>query len=883
MALVMIGYIYTALIISFDGRQEKYARNMLANNALVLQSTLVSALLEGDTASVRRSVMDQALLPDVSKAILLGEDGRVVASSRLNLLNNALPTDMEGLRPDALTHVRESMHGTIVKSDDDRFLISVFPVVMSREFNNFHPAHVGLMITFFDLKQSISELHGSVLATTLKSAIFVLIILLTAGLIVNQVVTTRIDHILDVTKSYLGGNRRARIGLHGRSELAEIGMAFDRVIDSIEEAQTNLERSKQSLDNAQRIAHIGSWDWDIARGTLMWTDEIYRIFGLQPQEFDATYEAFLERIHPDDRDPVSAAVNASLERPVPYSIEHRVVQPDGTERIVQEQGEIIRDDAGVPIFMSGTVQDITERKMVERDLTEAREGLEQKVQERTQELATEKSRAERYLNIAGTIIVALDQGGNLLLVNKKGREVLGYEADSLIGKNWFETVIPADHRDELGAMFRRMLKGEIDPVDSNENHIVTGGGELRLISWNNTYMRDEEGHIVGSLSAGEDITERRKAEDALSRSEQQLSKVQAIAGLGNWIWNIAEGTEVWSDQQFRIFGYDPGEVEASYQLFLDAIHPDDRDRVLVAVDQALHQNKPYNQDFRIIWPSGEERFIVAHGELECDAEGTPSTMVGTVLDITDRKAIESKLVQSTKMATLGEMATGVAHELNQPLNVIRMAVSNIQRKATKGSASPEYISGKLGKVEQQVERATAIIDHMRIFGRRADINPGVLDPKKVVEGTLGLIGEQLRLAGIQVRSEVPEECASFIGHQVQVEQVLLNLLGNARDQFRDRDGEKQISIRILQDDDNVSIAVEDSAGGIPSNVLSRVFEPFFTTKEVGTGTGLGLSISYGIVVEMGGVITVENGAKGALFTLTVPIATKDEQGLYGGS
>ena len=399
---------------------------------------------------------------------------------------------------------------------------------------------------------------------------------------------------------------------------------------------------------------------------------------------------------------------------------------------------------------------------------------------------------------------------------------------------------------------------------------MTRKGEHRLVAWHNTYLRDEQGRITGTLSAGEDITERRKAEDALGDSERQLAKAQSIAGLGNWSWRIADGAEVWSDQYFRILGYEPGEIEPSNQVFLDAIHPDDRGRVLEAVNSALHDDQPYNLDFRIIRPDRQERFIAAHGEVERDAEGNPAMMVGTVLDITERESIELKLVQSAKMATLGEMATGVAHELNQPLNVIRMAVNNIQRKSRKNQASPQYLSDKLAKVESQVERASAIIDHMRIFGRRANLDPAPLDPKKIVESAMGLIGEQLRLAGIGVRVDAPETCHAIMGHHVQVEQVLLNLLGNARDQLRYVDGEKRIDITISQDDHDLRIAITDTGGGIPADVLPRIFEPFFTTKEIGVGTGLGLSISYGIITEMGGTLTVENESNGARFTITLP-------------
>ena len=133
-------------------------------------------------------------------------------------------------------------------------------------------------------------------------------------------------------------------------------------------AKDMLTKSEARLSNAQRIAHLGSWDWDIARNELRWSDEIYRIFGLSLQEFGATYEAFLNSVHPDDREFVRESVNQALYEKKPYSIDHRIVLPDGSERIVHEQAEVVFDESGKPVLMSGTVQDITERKQAEKEL-----------------------------------------------------------------------------------------------------------------------------------------------------------------------------------------------------------------------------------------------------------------------------------------------------------------------------------------------------------------------------------------------------------------------------------------------------------------------------------------------------------------------------------
>jgi len=245
--------------------------------------------------------------------------------------------------------------------------------------------------------------------------------------------------------------------------------------------------------------------------------------------------------------------------------------------------------------------------------------------------------------------------------------------------------------------------------------------------------------------------------------------------------------------------------------------------------------------------------------------------IGTVdTDITELKQIQAQVIQASKLATLGEMATSVAHELNQPLNVIRMAAGNTRRKVRKGNANLEYLDQKLERIEDQTARAAAIINHMRMFGRKAEEKPEKIDPRDVISNAIDLMGEQLRLSGIEIEMDFPEACSRVSGHTIQMEQVVLNLLTNARDAMVDNEGETRITLRVFEDEAGVHITSQDTGGGIPEGVIPRIFEPFYTTKEMGKGTGLGLSVSYGIIRDMGGSITAANVDDGALFTITLP-------------
>ena len=195
-----------------------------------------------------------------------------------------------------------------------------------------------------------------------------------------------------------------------------------------------------------------------------------------------------------------------------------------------------------------------------------------------------------------------------------------------------------------------------------------------------------------------------------------------------------------------------------------------------------------------------------------------------------------------------------------------------------------FLRGKFERISRQAGRAAAIIDHMQIFGRKVDDKPHAFDPRDAVLGALSLMSEQLRLKEIQVVTRIPEHCRKVSGHDVQFEQVVLNLLTNARDAIElcggDKDGatpERRIELEISDDPstDTLQLRVRDTGSGIPEAVLGRIFEPFFTTKKVGNGTGLGLSISYGIVTEMGGVLEARNVDDGAEITISLPVAGAD--------
>ncbi len=256
----------------------------------------------------------------------------------------------------------------------------------------------------------------------------------------------------------------------------------------------------------------------------------------------------------------------------------------------------------------------------------------------------------------------------------------------------------------------------------------------------------------------------------------------------------------------------------------------------------------------------------------------------TTSDVTERLKAERQLIHAGKMATLGAMATGVAHELNQPLSVIKTASSFITKKLTKKEPiKDDILKTMTGEIDSQVDRAAKIITHMREFGRKSDVGKKEVQINDVVICSLEIFIQQLELREIEVVKDLQKDLPTIMADFNRLEQVFINLIINARDaieeKWKDSDRKvavKKIFLRTRTRDSKVFFEVEDTGTGIPKPILDKIFEPFFTTKKVGMGTGLGLSISYGIIQDYDGSIRVETKEnEGTTFIIQFPISHED--------
>jgi PAS domain S-box-containing protein len=510
-----------------------------------------------------------------------------------------------------------------------------------------------------------------------------------------------------------------------------------------------------------------------------------------------------------------------------------------------------RDAAGHIMGVVGVGQDITELNKIRKEQESVAHDLTQ------------------LIDTANAPIFGIDAAGLVNEWNQRAEQLTGFAKSDVMGKDLVAGFITDDYKASVKEVLDKALQGEESA--NYEFPLYTKMGDRVDVLLNSTSRRDAAGHIMGVVGVGQDITELNKIRKEQESVAHDLTQLIDTANAPIFGIDAAGLVNEWNQCAEQLTGFAKIDVMGK-DLVAGFITDDYKASVKEVLDKALQGEESANYEFPLYTKTGDRVDVLLNSTSRRDAAGHIMGVVGVGQDITEAKKSQAQVVQASKLATLGEMATSVAHELNQPLNVIRMAAGNSRRriKSHKSNKDTEYILEKLVRIEGQTSRAAAIIDHMRMFGRKAEEKSEMVDPREVVSNALDLLGAQLKLAGIQVVTSFPEKCSKVMGHTIQMEQVILNLLANARDAMKDKVLDSKITLSITEKDGMITISSQDTGGGIPEHIFSRIFEPFFTTKEMGKGTGLGLSVSYGIILEMGGTIIAENIDDGAKFSIALP-------------
>lgn len=471
-------------------------------------------------------------------------------------------------------------------------------------------------------------------------------------------------------------------------------------------------------------------------------------------------------------------------------------------------------------------------------------------------------------------IYGLDRFGNCTFCNQRCLELLGYQfEDELLGRNMHE-LIHHTRQDGSPLSVKDCRVSQIFDdgkplIDKDAVFWKADGTSFPVECW--SYPMEREGEVVGAVVTFLDITERKQAEEEIRRSHKLLAETGEIGKVGGWEIDLDTGENCWTEELYHIhevsLTYEPT-IERGIGFYSEASQP----VIKEAVQRAIEYNESYDLELDITTAKGNLRNVRAVGIPDVENR----RLYGFFQDITEMKRLQSAQLRSSQLAALGEVAAGVAHEINNPINgIINYAQLLINKNDAKDKSNQI-----LEKIIKEGSRISDIVHNLLNFAQKDRGEFSYLDLIDVIIEPIQLQSQLFKKDGIHVGVEIPDDLPQIYGNRMQLKQVVLNLLSNARHalnkKFPETSNEKFIVIEAkLSSAHNVrcvELRVKDTGCGIPKDHLEKIFNPFFTTKEAGVGTGLGLSVSHDILEKHGAKISVDSQMnKYTETTITFPV------------
>ena len=494
--------------------------------------------------------------------------------------------------------------------------------------------------------------------------------------------------------------------------------------------------------------------------------------------------------------------------------------------------------------------------------------MDKKTDQKQEGLNIKRHEYQTLFELAPCYITVQDKDLRLIRYNREFADKFSPET----GDYCYQAYKGRSERCRVCPVLRTFEDGK--PHSSEETGVSKDGTNTHWVV-RSAPIKNDEGEVVAAMEMSLDVTQVRFLEKKVEKTEKKYQIIfntipNPVFVLDGKTLDILDCNE----SATAIYGFNKEEMLMT--SFLNFFKENQREEYASEIKSSniINKAKHLRRDGQIIY---------VNIRISSSEYAGQEVLLVTTSDITKRLTAEQQLIQASKMATLGEMATGVAHELNQPLSVIKTSSSFIIKKVRKNETiQDEILKTMAEEIDSHVDRASKIINHMREFGRKSDVKKETVLVNEPLEKALEIFRQQLKLREINIVKELEKDLPPILADPNRLEQVFINLLINARDAIEEKSGKtdqvcvtKEIFLGTSLKNGMVNVEVKDTGSGIPKPILDKIFEPFFTTKNVGKGTGLGLSISYGILQDYGGRIKVETTeGEGSTFIIQFPVLDK---------
>ncbi len=815
----------------------------------------------------------------------IGASGHAMlfSSDGTSLICPILAPEEHVVRPDFIGTITQEKAGWATVSDDSHgslnALIGFAPV---RFTDPLAPGSMGGKQWITVVRQDPAETYAALGRLVAKVAFYgggVLAVLWGTGLLVARRIVRPIKALHDGVLEISGGRLDQRLAIKTGDEIEHLAIAFNQMASNLRQSFAQIEERMSEvraleakyrdlienspemiyqLDRAGQFVHVNQTGLEklgYSREEML----AMHLWELAPKDQAAHLLTYLERLISKGRNTIETVFLAKDGRTIDVEIH-------ATALFDQESGGLVHTRA--------FVRDVTERHRLEQQLQQYTTKLELAVSERTEQLVASQARYKALFDLVADSVFMVDRDGRIVAVNKREEQALGYSESAVVGHSIFEVVLPA-YAGGLRGLLQELAGGQRQ-VPTHEVAVRNAAGVELPVEMDLIRVGGDDLALV--MVQLRDITDRKRLDRQLQSYREELEtkvreRTREIEETKQYLENLLENANdvIYTLDTEQNFTYVNGKIEAwGYRKddligrpYLSLLSKRHRGRRLKST---LDIGAKQVYEVEVVTRTGEARSVMVSVSPLHGVDGEILGVLGIARDMTETKKLEQQIRNSEKLASVGKLAAGVAHEINNPLGGILNCLYNLG----KGTISPARREEYLASMEDGLRRVQKIVRQLLDFSQQHQPEFSLTDINQVIERVLVLTTHLFAPNRIVLETTLGKALPNLMIDRHMIEQVLMNLILNAVQAMKDGG---VLSIRTLVEEGVCLVRIRDTGSGIPSSVLPKIFDPFFTTKNEGEGTGLGLSVSLGIVERHGGKILVESEVgKGTVFTLCLPVS-----------